>query len=116
MKARANIGLSIVKARLLGARLLRLTSTVLLLVVSSQATGFAGSATWKANPTSGDWNTAANWMPPTIPNGPSDTATFAASNTTDVSLSANTEVNGIVFNAGHLHQFSVNHQRRGHHE
>src|SRR6266550_41378 len=54
MKARANIGLSIVKARLLGARLLRLTSTVLLLVVSSQATGFAGSATWKANPTSGN--------------------------------------------------------------
>ena len=102
MKTRANIGLSIVKARLLGARLLRLTSTVLLLVVSSQATGFAGSATWKANPTSGDWNTAANWMPPTIPNGPSDTATFAVSNITGISLSGNpvTEVNGIAFNAG----------------
>ena len=39
-------------------------------------------------------------MPPTIPNGPSDTATFAASNTTGVSLSANTAVNRIVFNAG----------------
>jgi autotransporter-associated beta strand protein len=100
MKARANIGLSIVKARLLGARLLCLTSTVLLLVVSSQATGFAGSATWKANPTSGDWNTAANWTPPTVPNGPADTATFAASNITGVSLSADTEVNGIAFNAG----------------
>ena len=102
MKTRANIGLSIVKARLLAARLLLLTSTVLLLVVSSQATGFAGSATWKANPTSGDWNTAANWMPPTIPNGPSDTATFAVSNITGISLSGNpvTEVNGIAFNAG----------------
>ena len=36
----------------------------------------------------------------TVPNGPSDTATFALSNTTGVSLSADTEVNGIVFNAG----------------
>ena len=25
---------------------------------------------------SGDWNTAANWMPNTVPNGPSDIATF----------------------------------------
>jgi len=63
-------------------------------------TGHAGSATWKANPASGDWNTATNWTPQTIPNAPSDTATFATSNTTSVSLSANTEVNGIVFNAG----------------
>src|SRR5439155_16275992 len=35
-----------------------------------------------------------------VPNGPSDTATFALSNTTGVSLSADTEVNGIVFNPG----------------
>lgn len=60
----------------------------------------AGSATWKTSPTSGDWNTATNWTPQTIPNGPSDTARFATSNTTSVSLSANTEVNGIIFNAG----------------
>jgi hypothetical protein len=58
------------------------------------------SATWKASPATGDWNTASNWTPATIPNGPSDTATFASSNTTGVSLSASTEVNGIVFNAG----------------
>src|SRR5438093_10763619 len=60
----------------------------------------AGSAAWNLNPTSGDWNTAANWTPATVPNGPSDTATFAVSNTTDVSLSTDTEVNGIVFSAG----------------
>ena len=60
----------------------------------------ADSATWKSSPASGDWNRATNWMPQTIPNGPSDTATFATSSTTSVSLSANTEVNGIVFNAG----------------
>jgi len=33
----------------------------------------AGSATWKLNPTSGDWNTAANWSPSTVPNGAADT-------------------------------------------
>jgi autotransporter-associated beta strand protein len=67
-------------------------------------TSQAGSATWKASPNSGDWNTAANWTPRTIPDGPSDTATFATSNTTNVSISALfpdfTEVNGIVFNQG----------------
>ena len=71
-----------------------------LLLLSITSSTFAGSATWQANPTSGDWNTAANWTPPTVPNGQSDTATFAASNTTGVSLSANTEVIGIAFNAG----------------
>jgi hypothetical protein len=60
-------------------------------------TAFADSATWKLNPTSGDWNTATNWTPETVPNGPSDTATFATSNTTEVSFSATVEVNGIVF-------------------
>jgi len=62
--------------------------------------GVAGSATWNLNPASGDWNTAANWTPATIPNGSSDTASFAASNASDVSLSANTEVSGIVFDSG----------------
>ena len=70
------------------------------LLFSIASSSFANSATWKTNPATGDWNHAANWTPPTIPNGPSDTATFAASNTTGVSLSANTEVNGIVFNVG----------------
>ena len=57
----------------------------------------AGSATWNLNPTTGDWNAAANWTPATIPNGPSDTATFDVSNTTGVTLSATTKLNGIVF-------------------
>jgi autotransporter-associated beta strand protein len=62
--------------------------------------GFAGSATWQLDPISGDWNTAANWMPNTVPNGPSDTATFAASNMTEMSLSSSVEVNGIAFDPG----------------
>jgi len=61
---------------------------------------FAGSATWNLNPGSGNWNTAANWTPNTVPNGPADGATFDLSNTTSISLSANTEVSGIVFDAG----------------
>ncbi len=60
----------------------------------------ADSATWKLNPTSGDWNTAANWIPEVVPNGPADTATFAVSNTTAISVSASTEVNAIVFDPG----------------
>lgn len=59
----------------------------------------AGSASWSTAPVSGDWNTASNWVPMTIPDGGADTATFGQSNVTVVSLSANTEVNGIVFNA-----------------
>src|SRR5207249_11358407 len=60
----------------------------------------AGSATWNLNPTSGDWNTAVNWTPNTVPNGPDDTATFDISNQTALSFSADTEVNEIVFNLG----------------
>jgi autotransporter-associated beta strand protein len=60
----------------------------------------AGSATWNLNPISGDWNTATNWMPNTVPNGPADTAAFGASNTINVSLSAATEVDSIVYSAG----------------
>jgi autotransporter-associated beta strand protein len=57
----------------------------------------ATSATWDLNPGSGDWNAAANWTPMGVPNGPADVATFGLSNTTDVSISANTEVNSIIF-------------------
>jgi autotransporter-associated beta strand protein len=57
----------------------------------------AGSATWDLNPITGDWNIATNWTPVTVPNGAADTATFGLSNITNVSISADTEVNGISF-------------------
>jgi autotransporter-associated beta strand protein len=60
----------------------------------------AGSATWDLNPTSGDWNTAVNWSPPTVPDGPGDIATFSLSNQTSVSISADTEVSSVVFDPG----------------
>src|SRR5262245_7142615 len=59
----------------------------------------AGSATWNLNPSSDDWNTAANWTPPTVPNGPTDIAIFGSSSISTISVSAPTEVGGIVFNA-----------------
>jgi autotransporter-associated beta strand protein len=67
----------------------------------------AGSARWDLNPGSGDWNTAANWMPITVPNGSADTATFALSNSTHVAISANTEVNGITFTAAATNPYTI---------
>jgi autotransporter-associated beta strand protein len=78
------------------------TIAIQLAIVSAFVPIFAhaGSAIWDLNPGSGDWNTATNWTPATVPNGSADTATFDVSNTTVVTLSASAEVNGIVFNAG----------------
>ena len=55
------------------------------------------SAQWDLDPISGDWDTAANWTPNEVPNGLTDIATFGLSNTAEVSISADTEVNGIIF-------------------
>ena len=33
---------------------------------------YASSATWNLNPTSGEWNTAANWTRAPVPDGPRD--------------------------------------------
>jgi len=56
--------------------------------------GHAGSATWNLNPTSGDWNTASNWTPNTVPNSPTDTATFGVSNITTITSAADAEDEG----------------------
>ena len=65
----------------------------------SMAVARGGSATWRTNPISGDWNNAANWTPATVPNGPGDNATFDVSSQLNVMLSANTDVNSIVYDA-----------------
>src|SRR5947208_5481019 len=71
------------------------------LLLAAQRPSLAGSATWATNPTSGDWNTAANWRPNTVPNGTSDVATFGTSNVTDV-INSDMIVNlgSLVFNSG----------------
>src|SRR6059058_3436854 len=60
----------------------------------------ADSATWALNPATGDWNTATNWMPNTVPNGPGDVATFGTSSQMDIDLSSSVEVGAITFSAG----------------
>jgi fibronectin-binding autotransporter adhesin len=89
------VNLSIIRSFFIGA-----------FVVAIQ-TLHAGSATWNLNPTSNDWNTAANWTPATIPSSETDVATFAVSNTTDIVCGdapggggTSTIVGGIVFAAG----------------
>src|SRR5262249_4666869 len=59
----------------------------------------AGSATWNLNPTNDDWYTAANWTPATVPNGPSDIATFDVSTVTDISMEY-VDLSEIIFNPG----------------
>ena len=68
---------------------------------------YAISAQWDLDPISGDWNTADNWTPMGVPNGPADIATFDLSNTTDVSISANTEVNGITFTSAATNPYTI---------
>jgi autotransporter-associated beta strand protein len=86
----------------IGAMKSRIVSCAMVLTLSLGAlsVAYADSATWSTNPISSDWNTAQNWTPNTVPNGPHDTATFDASNITDISFSDVTEVEGIVFNPG----------------
>src|SRR5205823_13228318 len=67
----------------------------------------AGSAQWNLNPASGDWNTADNWTPMTVPNGPADIATFALSNATNVSISLCTEVNAIIFTPASTNPYTI---------
>jgi hypothetical protein len=60
---------------------------------------YAISAQWDEAPMSDDWNTAANWKQNGVPNGRDDIATFGFSTTLSVSISEDTEVNGIVLTA-----------------
>ena len=71
------------------------------------AAAYAISAQWDLDPISGDWNTAANWTPSGVPNGPADSATFGLSNTTNLSISEDTEVNGIIFTPAATNPYSI---------
>ena len=78
-----------------------LSSILVACILLPTSPAIAGSSVWQSSPPTSDWNTATNWTPNTVPNGSADVATFAFSAITGVSTSAaNTEVNGITFNAG----------------
>jgi hypothetical protein len=68
---------------------------------------YAISAQWDLDPVSGDWDTAANWTLNGVPNGAADIATFGLSNTTNVSISADTEVNGIIFTPSASNAYTI---------
>src|SRR5437667_5669141 len=71
-----------------------LLALIIIFIVSS---AFAGSAAWSTSPANGNWNSAANWSPMIVPDGPADTATFESSSIFNISISADTEANGITF-------------------
>src|SRR2546423_7271255 len=73
--------------------------TLLAFMLSLPAT-YGGSATWKSAPASNNWNSATKWTPATVPNGFADTASFATSSMISLSVTADTEVNSIIFNSG----------------
>ena len=90
----------------LGAPAYFLAAAILMLLLSTRST-FAGSATWRLDPSDPFCNSCwepgkfQNWTPETVPNGPADTATFDVSNVTGIGVDGNDiEGNGIVFNAG----------------
>src|SRR5581483_2394893 len=64
------------------------------------AHSFAGSATWRINPSSNDWYTATNWRPQTVPDAHEDVATFGASRITNITLADRVTVDSIVFSPG----------------
>ncbi len=72
-----------------------------LLLLAAQRPTVAGSATWNQNPTNGDWNTATNWTPQTVPNSITDIATFGASNVTNLSITnASVSLDSAIFSTG----------------
>ncbi len=71
-----------------------------LLLLFPNAPTYAGSAIWRVNPTSDRWNTTANWTPSTVPNAPTDVATFDVSNQASVVISGKGDtVDHITFTA-----------------
>jgi autotransporter-associated beta strand protein len=69
---------------------------------------YAIKAEWDLDPMSADWNTAANWKENKVPNGTADIATFGVSHKPNVSISENTEVDGIMFTAFEIYTITAN--------
>jgi autotransporter-associated beta strand protein len=71
----------------------------------------AAAQTWLASPGSGDWNTAPNWNPATVPNDQTTaTVVFGTSNRNAVSLSSGVGVASITFNGTTAYTIDLNGQ------
>lgn len=72
-----------------------------LITVATPRVSLAASAFWSASASTGDWNSASNWNPNTVPNGPNDTASFfnvSSQTQAAISVSTNTIVNALDYN------------------
>ncbi len=98
--------LSLLSRKSLLPNRLQSVTAILAFVLATTTNTFAGSATWGANPATGNWSTPTNWNPATSPNGPNDIATFATSRVRFVAPEGATEVNSVVFNPG-ASQFTI---------
>ncbi|KJC44847.1 hypothetical protein UP09_14480 [Bradyrhizobium sp. LTSP885] len=70
----------------------------------------AQAQTWLASPGSGDWNTAANWNPATIPDSLAAAVVFGTSNKSAVSLSNQVAVGSLTFNGTTAYTVDLNGQ------
>jgi autotransporter-associated beta strand protein len=87
---------------------LRFFVAAALLFLAAQRPSLADSATWSSNPTTGDWNMAANWVPRTVPNSTTDIATFGASDVTDVTnVDVIIMLDSLIFSPG-APQYTIN--------
>jgi hypothetical protein len=80
-----------------GRRGTYLLTTAAAVALLAAMPAYAQDATWSQTPGSGDFNTAANWNPPTVPTG---TAFFGTSNTTSITFQpfTTTSVGTLQFN------------------
>jgi autotransporter-associated beta strand protein len=68
-----------------------------LCLASAVPASFAQDATWLANPASGNFSSAANWTPATVPTG---FANFGNSSITTLTFSGSRNLDGFVFETG----------------
>ena len=79
-----------------GRRIRRHVATLLAGACLAPLGAYAQDATWLINPASGNFNSASNWTPATVPTG---TAFFGPSTVTSLNFSSNTTLGGFTFNA-----------------
>src|SRR5436309_655055 len=63
--------------------------------------------TWSLNPVSGDWNTAANWMPERVPDTQAEKAAFGPSSVTNITVSPSDSLGSLEFMPG-ASQYTIN--------
>ena len=80
----------------------QLTSKILILsvLILTNQICQAGSATWVQTPADNNWSNPSNWMPNTVPNSTTDTATFGPSDITAISIQDSIDVASVTFQPG----------------